>query len=60
VIKQKQGQVQKQAEKLVRMIHALSEGLNLQALITPKLFSNSVYYAAFDALALAPSRVKSK
>jgi AcrR family transcriptional regulator len=48
------------AEKLVRVIHALSEGLILQALITPKLFSNSVYYAAFDALASAPRRVKSK
>jgi AcrR family transcriptional regulator len=48
------------AEQLVRVIHALSEGLVLQTLLTPDLFPKSVYYAAFDALASAPRRAKSK
>jgi hypothetical protein len=48
------------AEQLVRVIHALSEGLVLQTLLTPDLFPKSVYYAAFDALASAPIRAKSK
>src|ERR1051326_4479801 len=39
------------AEQLVRVVHALSEGLVLQTLLTPDLFPKSVYYAAFDALA---------
>jgi hypothetical protein len=38
-------------DKLVRVIHALSEGLVLQALLTPDLIPRSVYYAAFEALA---------
>lgn len=46
------------AEQLVRVIHALSEGLVLQALLTPELFPKSIYYAAFDALACAPKRRK--
>jgi AcrR family transcriptional regulator len=46
------------AEQMVRVIHALSEGLVLQTLLTPDLFPKSVYYAAFDALAVAPKRAK--
>ncbi len=46
------------AEQLVRVIHALSEGLVLQTLLTPALFPKSVYYAAFDVLAAAPRRAK--
>src|SRR3954465_10737090 len=38
------------AEQMVRVIHALSEGLVLQALLTPDLFPRSLYYAAFRAL----------
>jgi AcrR family transcriptional regulator len=48
------------AEQMVRVIHALSEGLVLQAILTPDLFPKSVYYAAFDALASAPKRAKKK
>lgn len=48
------------AEQMVRVIHALSEGLVLQTLLTPDLFPKSVYYAAFDALACAPKREKSE
>ena len=48
------------AEQMVRVIHALSEGLILQTLLTPDLFPKSLYYAAFDALAAAPKRAKSK
>ena len=48
------------AEQLVRVIHALTEGLVLQTLLTPDLFPKSVYYAAFDALAPAPGQAKTK
>jgi AcrR family transcriptional regulator len=48
------------ADQLVRVIHALSEGLVLQTLLTPDLFPKRVYYAAFDALASAPRRTKGK
>lgn len=48
------------AEQMVRLIHALSEGLILQTLLTPDLFPKSLYYAAFDALASAPKRAKRK
>lgn len=41
-------------EHLVRVIHALMEGLVLQRLLTPELFPDEVIYAAFDALAAAP------
>ncbi len=46
------------AEQMVRVIHALSEGLVLQTLLTPDLFPKSVYYAAFDALGSVPKRGK--
>jgi AcrR family transcriptional regulator len=48
------------SEQLVRVIHALSEGLVLNTLLTPELFPESVYYAAFDALASASGRPKSR
>jgi len=48
------------AEQMVRVIHALSEGLVLQALLTPDLFPKSLCYAAFDALASAAKRTKSE
>ena len=38
-------------EQLVRVIHALIEGLVLQRILTPELFPDEVFYAAFDALA---------
>jgi AcrR family transcriptional regulator len=38
-------------DQLVRVIHALIEGLVLQRLITPELFPDEVIYAAFGALA---------
>jgi transcriptional regulator BetI-like protein len=39
------------AEHLVRVIHALIEGLVLQRILTPELFPDDVFYAAFAALA---------
>jgi len=41
-------------EHLVRVIHALTEGLVLQRLLTPELFPDAVIYAAFEALAGTP------
>lgn len=41
-------------EHLVRVIHALIEGLVLLRLLTPELFPDEVIYAAFGALAAAP------
>jgi AcrR family transcriptional regulator len=38
-------------EHLVRVIHALIEGLVLQRILTPELFPDEVFFAAFDALA---------
>jgi len=38
-------------EHLVRVIHALVEGLVLQRILTPELFPDEVFYAAFGALA---------
>jgi AcrR family transcriptional regulator len=43
------------ADRLVRVIHALIEGLTFQRLLTPELFPDEVIYAAFGALA-APAR----
>jgi len=39
------------AEHLVRVIHALIEGLVLQRILTPELFPDEVFFAAFGALA---------
>jgi AcrR family transcriptional regulator len=41
-------------DHLVRVIHALIEGLVVQRLLTPDLFPDEVIYAAFGALAAAP------
>ena len=38
-------------EHLVRVIHALIEGLVLQRILTPELFPDAVFFAAFEALA---------
>lgn len=38
-------------EQLVRVIHALIEGLVLQRILTPELFPDDVFFAAFEALA---------
>ena len=38
-------------EHLIRVIHALIEGLVLQRILTPELFPDEVFFAAFDALA---------
>lgn len=40
-------------DHLVRVIHALIEGLVLQRILTPELFPDEVIHAAFDALAAA-------
>jgi AcrR family transcriptional regulator len=38
-------------EQLVGVIHALTEGLVLQRILTPELFPDEVFFAAFEALA---------
>ena len=38
-------------EQLVCVIHALIEGLVLQRILTPELFPDAVFFAAFEALA---------
>jgi AcrR family transcriptional regulator len=38
-------------EHLVRVIHALIEGLVVQRILTPELFPDEVFFAAFEALA---------
>lgn len=43
-------------DQLVRVIHALSEGLVFQRLLTPDLVPDEVIYAAFDALAQPRAR----
>ena len=37
-------------DRLVRVIHALIEGLVLQRILTPELFPDEVFFAAFEAL----------
>jgi len=44
-------------EHLVRVIHALTEGLVFQRLLTPELVPDAVFYDAFAALA-APRRTR--
>lgn len=39
------------ADQLVRVLHALIEGLVLQRILTPGLYPDAVFYAAFAALA---------
>lgn len=41
------------ADHLVRVIHALIEGLVLQRLLTPDLYPDEVFYSAFSVLAAA-------
>lgn len=38
-------------EDLVRVLHALIEGLVMQRILTPELYPDAVFYAAFAALA---------
>jgi AcrR family transcriptional regulator len=40
---------------LVRVLHALMEGLTFQKLLTPELITDDVFYAAFAALARPPA-----
>lgn len=43
-------------EILVRVLHALIEGLTLQRLLSPELIGDEVFYAAFEALATSRPR----
>jgi len=45
------GELPMPPDLLVRVIHALTEGLVLQRLLTPELVPDEVFYAAFAALA---------
>ena len=47
------------AEHLVRVIHALIEGLVLQRILTPDLCPDEVFFAAFAALANRPTSARS-
>ena len=44
------------ADQLVRVIHALTEGLVFQKLLTPELIPDEVFYAAFAAIGSPPVR----
>ena len=46
-----EGDLPMPAEHLVRVIHALIEGLVLQRILTPELCPDEVFFAAFGALA---------
>jgi AcrR family transcriptional regulator len=52
------GQLPMPADLLVRVIHALIEGLTFQRLLTPDLVPDEVFYAAFAALAGEPSKAQ--
>jgi AcrR family transcriptional regulator len=43
-------------EILVRVAHAMTEGLLFQRFLTPELVSDEVFYAAFAALAIEPRK----
>jgi AcrR family transcriptional regulator len=45
------GELPMPPEQLVRVIHALIEGLVMQRIVTPELCPDEVFYAAFAALA---------
>jgi hypothetical protein len=42
------------ADTLVRVLHAMTEGLLFQRFLTPDLFPDDVFYAAFAAMAIPP------
>lgn len=44
------------AGQLVRVLHALTEGLVFQRLLTPELVPDEVFRAAFGALAIKPDK----
>ena len=44
------------ADQLVRVIHALTEGLVFQRLLTPELMPDEIFHAAFAALGKAKTR----
>jgi hypothetical protein len=49
-----EGELPMPPEHLVRVIHALIEGLVLQRILTPELCPDEVFYAAFAALVPHP------
>lgn len=51
------GELPMPPKQLVRVIHALIEGLVMQRILTPDLCPDEVFYAAFGALAL-PARTR--
>jgi hypothetical protein len=42
------------ADQLVRVLHAMTEGLVFQRLLTPELVPDEIFRAAFGALAIKP------
>jgi AcrR family transcriptional regulator len=53
-LREAEGELPMPPEHLVRVIHALIEGLVLQRILTPELCPDEVFYAAFAALAHHP------
>jgi AcrR family transcriptional regulator len=49
----KTGELPMKPEKFVRVVYALMEGLTFERLLTPELYPDEVFYAAFAALAPA-------
>ena len=45
------------ADQLVRVIHALTEGLVFQRLLTPELMPDEIFFAAFAALGKKAKRL---
>ena len=45
-------------DQLVRVIHALIEGLVMQRIVTPELVPDEVFYAAFEALVRSKSAIQ--
>jgi hypothetical protein len=45
------GELPMPPEDLVRVLHAMIEGLVMQRILTPELCPDKVFYAAFTALA---------
>lgn len=56
----KDGELPMAPDLLVRVIHAMTEGLLLQRFLTPELVPDEVFYAAFAALALTPGDKSTK
>ncbi len=53
-----EGELPMPADQLVRVLHAMIEGLVFQRLLTPELIPDETFHAAFNALANKPRRAQ--